>query len=98
MLMFLQGRRGAAPDERYISATVRVSFAKDWDGRWLVDDLAVLTKPKPSETQNESSPQLSTRRGAAACHAPGAAAATAGPPWASAIARGADDGRITVCT
>ncbi|OCB23972.1 hypothetical protein A5674_23420 [Mycobacterium malmoense] len=46
MLMFMQGRRGAAPDERYISATVRVTFAKDGD-RWLVDDLTVLTKPKP---------------------------------------------------
>lgn len=46
MLLFMQGRRGAAPDERYITATVRVNFAKD-DGRWRVDDLAVLTKPKP---------------------------------------------------
>lgn len=47
MLMFMQGRRGAAPDERYISATVRVTFTRDGGGRWLVDDLAVLTKPKP---------------------------------------------------
>ena len=51
MLMFLQGRRGAAPDERYISATVRVVFVKGGvkggDNRWRVDDLAVLTKPKP---------------------------------------------------
>jgi Mce-associated membrane protein len=47
MLLFMQGRRGAAPDERYISATVRVSFAKGRDNRWRVDDLTVLTKPKP---------------------------------------------------
>jgi Mce-associated membrane protein len=47
MLMFMQGRRGAAPQERYISATVRVSFAKDGDDRWRVDDLTVLAKPKP---------------------------------------------------
>jgi Mce-associated membrane protein len=47
MLLFLQGRRGAAPDERYISATVRVEFAKGGDDRWRVDDLSVLTKPKP---------------------------------------------------
>ncbi|BBZ46342.1 membrane protein [Mycobacterium parmense] len=47
MLMFLQGRRGAAPDERYISATVRVTFVKGDDDRWRVDDLAVLTKPRP---------------------------------------------------
>jgi Mce-associated membrane protein len=47
MLLFMQGRRGAAPQERYISATVRVSFAKDGDNPWRVDDLIVLTKPKP---------------------------------------------------
>lgn len=47
MLLFMQGRRGAAPDQRYISATVRVNFAKDKHGHWLVDDLTVLTKPRP---------------------------------------------------
>jgi Mce-associated membrane protein len=46
MLLFLHGRRGTGPDERYISATVRVSFAKGGD-LWRVDDLTVLTKPKP---------------------------------------------------
>jgi Mce-associated membrane protein len=47
MLLFLQGRRGVAPGERYISATLRVTFAKGGDDRWRVDDLTVLTKPKP---------------------------------------------------
>ncbi len=47
MLMFMQGRRGAAPEVRYISATVRVSFAKDGGNAWRVDDLTVLAKPKP---------------------------------------------------
>jgi Mce-associated membrane protein len=47
MLLFMQGRRGAGPDQRYISATVRVNFAKRGDDHWLVDDLTVLTKPKP---------------------------------------------------
>jgi Mce-associated membrane protein len=47
MLLFMQGRRGAAPEERYITATVRVNFIKDGNGHWLVDNLAVLTKPKP---------------------------------------------------
>jgi Mce-associated membrane protein len=46
MLLFMQGRRGAAPEERYISATVQVSFARDGAGHWRVDDLTVLTKPK----------------------------------------------------
>jgi Mce-associated membrane protein len=46
MLLFMQGRRGSAPDERYISASVRVTFAKGKDDQWRVDDLNVLTKPK----------------------------------------------------
>lgn len=47
MLLFMQGRRGEPPDLRYISATVRVTFAKDRGNHWRVDDLTVLTKPKP---------------------------------------------------
>jgi Mce-associated membrane protein len=47
MLLFMQGRRGAAPEERYITATVRVNFVKDGNGHWLVENLTVLTKPKP---------------------------------------------------
>ncbi|HMC67965.1 MAG TPA: RDD family protein, partial [Mycobacteriales bacterium] len=34
MLLFLEGRRGAGPDQRYISATVRVTFVKGGDDRW----------------------------------------------------------------
>ncbi len=48
MLMFLQGHRGDGDQQRPITATVRVSFAKAKDGRWLVDDLKVLTTPKPA--------------------------------------------------
>ncbi|MHA7651144.1 RDD family protein [Mycobacterium sp. ML4] len=47
MLLFLQGRRGDGPDVRYITASVRVKFVQSGDGRWLVDDLTVLAKPKP---------------------------------------------------
>jgi Mce-associated membrane protein len=46
MLLFMQGRRGAAPDVRYITASVRVTFVKGKDDQWRVDDLTVLTKPK----------------------------------------------------
>jgi len=46
MLLFMQGRRGASPNERYITASVRVNFAKGGND-WRVDDLTVLTKPKP---------------------------------------------------
>jgi Mce-associated membrane protein len=48
MLLFLQGHRGGASENRFITATVRVSFDKGANGRWLVDDLAVVTKPKPA--------------------------------------------------
>ncbi|OBJ78564.1 RDD family protein [Mycobacterium colombiense] len=46
MLLFMQGRRGIGPEQRYISATVRVKFAKGGGNTWRVDDLNVLTKPK----------------------------------------------------
>ena len=46
LLLFMQGRRGASPNERYITATLRVTFARAGDD-WRVDDLTVLTKPKP---------------------------------------------------
>jgi Mce-associated membrane protein len=48
MLLFMQGRRGAAPDERYITATVRVRFVRGQGKDWRVDDLTVLTKPRPA--------------------------------------------------
>jgi Mce-associated membrane protein len=47
MLLFMQGRRGEGPEQRYISASVRVNFARDANEHWRVDDLTVLTKPKP---------------------------------------------------
>ncbi|OBI41846.1 RDD family protein [Mycobacterium colombiense] len=46
MLLFMQGRRGIGPEQRYISATVRVNFTKGGGNTWRVDDLDVLTKPK----------------------------------------------------
>ena len=46
MLIFMQGRRGTGPEQRYISATVRVKFVKSSGNAWRVDDLAVLSKPK----------------------------------------------------
>lgn len=44
MLLFLQGQRGDKDNGRFISATVRVDFAKS-AGQWRVDDLTVVTKP-----------------------------------------------------
>ncbi|ORW00295.1 RDD family protein [Mycobacterium kyorinense] len=51
MLLFLQGHRGGEQQQRFITATVRVAFAKSHDARWLVDDLTVVTKPKPAKGQ-----------------------------------------------
>ena len=47
MLLFMHGRRGEGPEERYITATVRVTFAEGADNHWRVDDLTVVAKPKP---------------------------------------------------
>ncbi|WP_099021412.1 RDD family protein [Mycolicibacterium palauense] len=46
MLLLLQGQRGTPPNQRGISATVRVGFTESDDGRWQVTDLSVLTKPR----------------------------------------------------
>ena len=46
MLMLLQGQRGAAGGQRFISASVRVSFEKSGSGQWQVSDLTVLAQPK----------------------------------------------------
>ncbi|OBF67259.1 hypothetical protein A5753_05050 [Mycobacterium sp. 852002-51971_SCH5477799-a] len=46
MLLFMQGRRGVGPEQRYISATVRVNLVKAGGNDWRVDDLNVLTKPR----------------------------------------------------
>jgi Mce-associated membrane protein len=48
MLLFMQGHRGGGDNERFITATVRVSLVKGKDGRWLVDNLDVVTRPKPT--------------------------------------------------
>jgi Mce-associated membrane protein len=49
MLLFMQGHRGGGDGDRFITATVQVTFVKANDGRWLVDDLNVVTKPKPAK-------------------------------------------------
>ena len=47
MLLLLQGQRGVAPKQRFVTASVRASFEKSGD-QWLVSDLTVLSPPKPS--------------------------------------------------
>lgn len=45
MLVLLQGQRGAEPNQRFVTASVRVNFEKS-DG-WKLSDLTVLSAPKP---------------------------------------------------
>ncbi|OPX05330.1 RDD family protein [Mycobacterium sp. AT1] len=51
MLLFLQGQRGAAPDQRYLTATVRVTFVQSGSALWRLDDLTVVTSPQPIEAK-----------------------------------------------
>ncbi len=51
MLFFLQGQRGAAPNQRYLTASVRVTFVETGSGPWRVDDLTVVTNPQPIEAK-----------------------------------------------
>lgn len=51
MLLFLQGQRGAPPDQRYLTATVRVLFVESDAAPWRVDDLTVVTSPQPIEAK-----------------------------------------------
>ena len=57
MLMFMQGHRGGGGEERFITATVRVSLVKGSDGHWLVDNLDVVTKPKPAPAKPPAPPK-----------------------------------------
>lgn len=47
MLILLQGQRGPAPQQRFITASVRVDFEKS-AGAWKIAALTVLAPPKPS--------------------------------------------------
>jgi len=49
MLLFMQGHRGGGDQQRFITATVQVSFVKGKNSNWLVDELTVVTKPKPAQ-------------------------------------------------
>jgi Mce-associated membrane protein len=57
MLLFMQGHRGGGDEQRFITATVRVSFVKGKDGQLLVDNLEVVTKPKPAPPKAPAPPK-----------------------------------------
>jgi Mce-associated membrane protein len=66
MLLFMQGHRAGGEVERYITATVRVSLVKGKDGHWLVDNLDVVTKPKPAPAKAPTPPKEAGPPGAPA--------------------------------
>ncbi|MGH3555924.1 MAG: RDD family protein [Mycobacterium sp.] len=51
MLVFLQGERGAPPNQRYIAASVRVTFVESGAAGWRIDDVAVVTEPQTAEAK-----------------------------------------------
>lgn len=46
MLLMLQGQRGVAPNQRFVTASLRVDYEKSGEA-WKVANLTVLTAPKP---------------------------------------------------
>jgi Mce-associated membrane protein len=58
MLMLLQGQRGAPPNQRFITASLRVTFEKV-AGEWKIAGLTVLAPPKlpdPPKAQEPAKP------------------------------------------
>ncbi|MDA2949418.1 MAG: RDD family protein [Actinomycetota bacterium] len=87
MLMLLQGQRGAAGQQRFISASVRVDFEKP-GGDWKVANLTVLAPPRPSPPAKPESTQDSSTSEPAAPK-PSAAKPTAPKPGAATPKPGA---------
>ena len=54
MLLLLQGQRGVQPQQRFITASLRVGFAKSRSGQWQVSELLVLTPPKPEAPKSQA--------------------------------------------
>ena len=46
LLLLLQGQRGVAPTQRFVTASLRVEYEKNGD-QWQVSNLTVLAAPKP---------------------------------------------------
>ena len=55
MLLLLQGQRGAAPTQRFVTASLRVDYAKEGQD-WKVSNLTVLTAPKPTPAPPPAAP------------------------------------------
>ena len=86
MLLLLQGQRGAEPQQRFITASLRVGFAKSGSGQWQVSELLVLTPPKPDAPKPAAPKPEAPKPGAAkpATPTPGQAPAAPATPTGSA--------------
>lgn len=49
MLVLLQGQRGAEPNQRFVTASLRVEFEKTGADKWKLSNLAVLAAPRSAE-------------------------------------------------
>ena len=56
MLMLLQGQRGAAPSQRFVTASVRVDFEKTGPQEWKLSNLTVLSAPKSGGAEPKPEP------------------------------------------
>jgi len=57
MLVLLQGQRGPEPNQRFVTASLRVDFEKSGGADWRLSGLTVLAAPKPAEAEPDSAPQ-----------------------------------------
>jgi Mce-associated membrane protein len=57
MLMLLQGQRGAAPNQRFVTASVRVDFVRAGSQDWKLSNLTVLSAPK-ADAPKPDAPKL----------------------------------------
>jgi Mce-associated membrane protein len=61
MLMLLQGQRGAEPNQRFVTASLRVDFEKTGPDEWKLSNLMVLSSPRaaeaPSDAPNPEAPK-----------------------------------------
>jgi Mce-associated membrane protein len=72
MLMLLQGQRGAAPNPRFVTASVRVDFARANSQDWKVSNLTVVSAPKsaPDAPQSDAPKPDAPKSGAPKPDAP----------------------------
>ncbi len=47
MLLLLQGQRGTGPTQRFVTASVRAEYERQY-GKWLLSNLTVLSAPRPA--------------------------------------------------